>query len=206
MASQLDICNLALSHIACGAIQSLQDGSESARILNLHYDTCRQDVLRDFPWSFARVTDALDLTPFTHPKWDYCYSYPMHCVRILRVFAERFADDEARSAEFETRLATDGKTKLICTNCQHAYAEYIYDVTDTTVYDSLFLEALSYKLAFEINRVKTGDAGLTGELQQRYQLALAQAQHAAVMENRVHIDYPNRYLVARGGKGWRHRR
>lgn len=202
MASQVDICNLALSHLSCGAIQSLSDGSESARLLQLHYDRCRQSVLRDFPWSFSRITNTLALTTFTIPAWDYCYAYPLKCLKIIRVFDSRYREKE----EFEIRLSPDGTTKMIVTDVKDAYAEYIFDMEDTTLYDSLFIEALSYKIAFELNHVKTSDAALAQELLQRYQLTLSTAQHSTAVEENKHIEYPNRYLEARRGYPWRHRR
>lgn len=208
MATQVDIANMALAHIACAPIQTLQDGSESSRLINLHYDNCRQDVLRAFPWTFATITTNLVLTEFTIPKYRYCYAYPNKCVRVVRVFPEGFAQrNDTIWSEFEASLAPDGKTRIINTDCENAYVDYIYDVTDCNAYDSLFVEALSYKLAYEINRMKTDDSNLTNEIYNRYQMTLAEAQHSAAMERQHRIQWPDRYIkYRRGGMTWRRMR
>ena len=65
MASNLQICNLALSHIGSRAfIQDLSsDTSVEARYCNLLFDDARQAVLRDAPhgWGFAYKVEALAL-------------------------------------------------------------------------------------------------------------------------------------------------
>ena len=208
MATQVYISNLALAHIACAPIQTLQDGSESARLINLHYDNCRQDVLRAFPWTFATVTANLVQTDFKLPKWRYVYAYPRKCVRIVRVFPEQLArrNDEFW-AEFEASLAPDGRTRIVGTDCENAFVEYIWDVTDCNAYDSLFVEALSYKLAFEIGRSKTDDSALINEVHNKYQMTIAQAQHAAAMERQHRVDWPTRYVdYRRGGRKCREMR
>lgn len=205
MATQVDIANMALAHIACAPIQTLEDGSESSRLIKLHYDNCRQDVLRAFPWTFATITTNLVLTSFTVPKYAYCYAYPNKCVRVVRVFPEGFGRrNDVIWAEFEASLAPDGKTRIVSTDCQNAYVEYIYDVTDCNAYDSLFVEALSYKLAYEINRSKTDDSNLTNEIYGRYQMVLAEAQHSSAMERQRRTEWPDRYIsYRRGGLRWR---
>lgn len=207
MTRDIDIANMALAHIACTPIQSWQEGSDSSRLIQLHYENCRRDVLRQFPWTFAKVTEPLAKTDFKLPKWNYVYKYPVHCVRVIRLFPRELAGRDEIWTEYEASLAPDGKTRIIGVNSDDVFIEYIYDVTDTTTYDPLFIEALSYKLAFEINRAKTNDGDMTNELYQRYREAIENAKHASVMETKHKVQWPDSYLTfRRGARGWRSRR
>lgn len=206
MASQIDICNLALSHISCEPIKTLQDGTDSSRLLQLYYPRCRQQAIRDFPWGFATVTDTLALSTYTNPVWDYCYGYPLKCLKVVRIFDgsnKRFTDFDE---EYNVVLYKDGKTRLIGTNLKNATITYMYDVEDTTIFDPLFVDALSFNLALAINNAKTGDAQLTSLMFNQYQMSLNKAYQAQAMEQREDVHWPDGYLIARRGIGWRRRR
>ena len=203
MASELDICNLALLHLGTSTLQTLNDGSENAKLLQLQYDNCRRSVLRDFPWAFADVISPLVLSTAAGMAYDYCYAYPLNCLNIKKITNTDLARIQRarpeRRVEFNIGLADDGRSKLIYTDLENASAEYTYDVRDTTVFDSLFIESLSYKIAFELSRVVTADAALSQELLQRYQISLSSAQHTNAVERYEHIEYPSSFLDARKG-------
>lgn len=192
MASKLDICNIALSNIGCSPIQSLTDGTESARLLLLNWDRCLDSVLREFPWNFATTVAKLVPSTETPPDYEYAYAYPYNCVKIIKLYGER-----KNEADFAVRASSDGSMLLIVTDEENATAKYTLRVQDTTLYDSSFVEAFSYKLSYEINNAKTGNAQQTQEMGQRYQVALAKAYHDAAVERRQPTIYPDRYLKAR---------
>ena len=57
MASQVGICNMALSHLGQSKpISSITERSAAARACNRFYDTALEEVLRDFAWPFAKAT------------------------------------------------------------------------------------------------------------------------------------------------------
>lgn len=54
MASEIEICNIALSRIGNSrSINSMTEASKEANQCSLHYEQCRDAVLSDFPWNFA---------------------------------------------------------------------------------------------------------------------------------------------------------
>jgi len=88
-----DICNLALGHlghsveIATNAV--LTERSKAARVFRRILSSTRQEVLRDFPWSFA--TGFAELTLIEEDptnEWAFSYRLPADCVRARRVFAD----------------------------------------------------------------------------------------------------------------------
>jgi hypothetical protein len=47
--------------------------------------------------------------------------------------------------------------KVLVTNAELAYGEYIYKVTDTTLFDAAFVSALGYRLGADLAIPLTGD-------------------------------------------------
>lgn len=193
MASKLDICNIALANIGCLPIVSLNDGSDSARLMQLNYDRCLESVLREFPWKFATVTDVLATADDPHPGYRYAYAYPYECLRVCGVFDS----DLKRKQDYDIRLAASGEYKIIVTDEREAVVQYIKKVNDTTLYSPSFVEALAYDLSYEINNAKTGNAQQTSEMQERYVRALEKAKHDDVIEMKKPFHYPNDYEKAR---------
>ena len=59
MLSVIDICNKALSLINVSNINDLSEASAQARVCRFHYEICRDSVLREHPWGFARTFSTL---------------------------------------------------------------------------------------------------------------------------------------------------
>ena len=59
MISQVEICNLALTHLGVKTITLLTEPSEGARRIKAVYDSTRDSVLRAHNWNFAGKTEAL---------------------------------------------------------------------------------------------------------------------------------------------------
>lgn len=189
------ICNLALSRFGGGSITSLDDGSEAARLLQINYDNCLENVLRAFPWAFANYIDSLELLDETTPGYDYVYLYPTQCAKVLRVCDEDSIHKDDWKNEY--KIITNGNLKLIASNIQNAFIVYTYRVTDTSLYDSMFVKALSYMLASEICNAKTGNSATANEMLQKYQLAIVEARQAAATEANVQQELPTSYVRGR---------
>ena len=96
MTSEVQLCNMALSHIRGGSINSLTESSIQAQKCKLFYDTLRDSVLKESPWKFANK--VVPLTPeFVEPytpdidgvfDWAYSYQYPNDCLHIDRVLVD----------------------------------------------------------------------------------------------------------------------
>ena len=83
MASEIEICNLALGNIRAGSINSFTEGSIQAQQCNLKYSIIRDRCLREIVWSFNRKIEALaTLSSVTIFNWAYAYQYPSDCLKI----------------------------------------------------------------------------------------------------------------------------
>lgn len=195
MSSKTEIWNMALANFGGGSITNTTDTTETARLLNTKYDNCVRTVLRDFPWAFARSIKQLTAVTITLPNYNYVYTYPTDCEKILRVCDE--GDLEIMPYRNEYKLFTDGNLQYIASNIENAYIEYTMYVTTTTLYDSAFTKALSYLLASEVAQSATGNNDLSNMMLQKYQLSIAQAKLNSASEDNIPFEFPDSFTRGR---------
>jgi hypothetical protein len=178
--AKIDICNLAISHLAVGMeIQDFDnEKTEAAQACRRFYDVARQKVLRDFDWPFASTIENLTLVA-TQPtaEWSYSYRYPSKAIAIHRLLngATR-ADTQTSRAIYS--IGRDATGKIIYSDVPAtAQVEYTYDEDDTTRFPPDFVVALSLYLASLIGpRVAGGDQfKLADRAFQYYQRAIKEA-------------------------------
>lgn len=163
MASEVEICNLALGHLGDEANISAitpPDGSAQADYCHQFYPIARDEVLSRHPWSFAtrRVALALLSTTELPAEWAYAYSRP-NCIEVLGVYPPGttttttgliFDEQEFASRQpnypFVQETLSDG-TQVIFTNVEYATAKYIARVTNTGVFQPLVVTAIARLLA-----------------------------------------------------------
>lgn len=163
MATQVDICNIALSSLGDQRIVSLADNNERARLCSARYEDVRDAVLRSYPWNCA-ITRTELVRNVDPPAWGFAFSYalPNDCLRVIDV------ESYQEPYEVEGRnILTDASTvKLL----------YLAKVTDTTKYDSLLVQAIGTRLAMEIAEPLTGRRDLRQDMTAKYQAVLAEAR------------------------------
>lgn len=179
--SAVSVCNMALGFMGQSEllISSLDESGNTARCCKTYYDQCRRSLLCEFPWRFARVTEALPLLEESHPGYRLAYGYPPSCLRLLRVASlELFsASGFDPGCVFEVVRARSGG-RCVLTDADAAYAVYVYDVEDPTEFPPFFVDALAWRLAVELTTVLTGTSSLQsrGQLAQFYADAMSRAE------------------------------
>ena len=155
MASVVQVCKMALSHIGSDAtISSINppDGSVEAGYCATFYDLARTELLEPGNWSFSLKRATLAEVTNESTTWAYAYAKPSDCLRPLRVlgtgswlttFTEDLytALDDGNSANFTV------EGQVIYTNDPEAVLVYVQDVTDTGKFSASFTSALSFNLA-----------------------------------------------------------
>ncbi|EMJ8526156.1 hypothetical protein ACVZIW_06520 [Klebsiella aerogenes] len=185
MASVIEICNRALSNIGNNrSINSLNEASKEAGQCSLHYESIRDAVLADFDWNFATKTVALADTNNPPPNWAYAYQYPTDCLRITEIPLPgvRYPTAEQR-VEYITGSNNEGTGKLIYTDLPGAWLKYVSRITDVNMFDSIFQEALSWRLAAAINMVITGNADLGNNALSMYSRIILSASSHSMNES-----------------------
>jgi hypothetical protein len=172
MASDVDICNLALAHLGDVAnVSSISppDSSAQAGHCARFYPIARDALLELHPWGFATKRVSLALSTTTVSGWDYVYIGPSGVVNYLAIIDPNAGDDWSASISLSNivpgavnsaqgvyepqpfRIGTnDAGDDLIYTNQQDAVLIYSAIVTDTTKFSPLFVETLSYLLASKL--------------------------------------------------------
>lgn len=86
MASDVDICNLALSHIRSAAITILAGTDARSVACTRHYAVTRDAVLRDHAWGFAKKRKILILVDEEFSGWGYTYLHPADCIAAHEIY------------------------------------------------------------------------------------------------------------------------
>jgi hypothetical protein len=150
VASQTEIANRALTKLGATRITSITENSKGARVMNAIYDTVRQAELRKRNWSFALARTSLPKLGAA-PDWGYAnqYQLPTDYLRLTQVndiyvvpsLAAYVNQDNSPYAIEGRAILTDFGAPL--------KIRYVRDITDTGLFDALFVEAFASKLAYE---------------------------------------------------------
>lgn len=202
MASEVDICNLALAHLGdVATVSSIYppDGSAQASHCARFYPIARDAMQEQHNWNFCTRRIALAYAP-TNPSssWEYAYAVPSAILNYLAVLDPDARDDYSVGVQMagvgpysapvvglgvytpqQFAVETDGAgNEIILTNQEDAVLRYTVLVTDTTQFPPLFTTALSHLLASMLaGPVLKGEVG-RAEAKAQLQLARAYSSQA----------------------------
>lgn len=182
--STTEIANLALAAVGHNEqIASLEtDTSTAADILRLQYPMRRKALLRAHPWNFAiRRATLAQLSAAPNHKWAHQYTLPVDCLRVLSTSWEEQgynSRDPYMTAGLWDVSGTPYRVennRLMC-NEAGVSIEYVADVTDTTLFDAAFTDALVYAVAAAICMPLTSNSAAMERLYQLYERKLSEAR------------------------------
>jgi hypothetical protein len=167
-----DVGNLALDLLSAGTVQDVENPtSTTEELLNRWYDVCRKKLLRSHPWNFA--TKRIILAASTPaPQFGYTSQYrlPADCVRILSV-----ADLEGNPIATTSYHVENGFI-LYEGDAGQLRLSYIYDITDVTQMDAMFVDLLAADLAVSIAFKVTEANSDISRLVELHKMKMAQAK------------------------------
>lgn len=156
MASVVQICNMALSHIGSDArVTSINppDGSVEAGHCATFYDLARTELLEPGAWAFSLKRATLGALDNTSEAWAYAYAKPSNCLRPLRILRPSMSvtvfNQDTVTAHIDDRDSApfDIEGDVIYSNEPDAVLVYVQDTNDTTKFPATFTAALSFNLA-----------------------------------------------------------
>lgn len=171
MASEVDICNLALAHLGdVATVASINPPSGDAQSAHCarFYPIARDALLEMHIWGFSTVRASLALNS-TNPTstWKYSYAAPSDVINFIEILDPLAADDYSVGVQmagigpysapvvgmgvytpqqFAVESDDNGNDIVLC-NVQDAVLRYSKVITDTTKYSPLFVTCLSHYLA-----------------------------------------------------------
>lgn len=174
----LDICNMALSRLGESPITAIDpNGNLPARLCYMHYHPVRREVLCAHRWSFATCTANLLSSENTSPgsMHQLRHSLPADCLRVLAV---------------NTRSWTL-RGRAIYTTTPGVRLLYIADVEDPALFEPLFTEALTLRLAWKLCIPLINSTTARQALGEEYQrVALPQAAHFNAVQHMSNDSHP----------------
>jgi hypothetical protein len=168
MASEVDISNLALSHLGDDASVSSIDppeGSAQAEHCARFYPMARDAAIQSADWSFAARRVLLAELVSESDQWDYCYAKPTDALVIRAILPQDASgDDPAYQQEYAIEVNSAG-VEVIYTDQPLAIAKYTKRITDPGVFPPMVVQGISWLLASMVaGPLIKGDAGRAAAL------------------------------------------
>ena len=145
-ASNVEICNLAISWLAGSRINSLDDDSNEAKLCKANYDSSRRAVLEEREWTFAVKRVQLSRLAET-PLFGYSYKFlvPSDLLYSIGAYDPAYSDRENPP---QTRHSLEQGN--INADIIKLDLKYIHDVTNTKLFSPLFDQTVASHLAMNI--------------------------------------------------------
>lgn len=198
MASVIQIANRALTKLGAARIISLNDDVKAARSILSCFDDLRDDELRRNRWSFALKRTTLAALS-TAPAFGYSYQYqlPADCLKIDMI-DDRFPTavmDNYISAEYVDWVLENG---LILTDIAAPLSiRYLAQITDPTLFDPSFREALACRIAVEICEDLTQSVPKREMAWKEYERAIKAATKGNAIERLPMMPPDNTWIISR---------
>lgn len=223
MASEIEICNIALSHLGdVATVASIDppEGSAQAEHCARFYPMARDSLLEAHPWSFATRRVILAELANSWPQWAYSYARPTDCLKVLSVLSKNASADYQQAsvwpyptndlspgAMYSVDMpqpyaceTNDDGAPVIYTNQEDAMMRYISRVTDTTRYSYSFIMALTWSLASMLaGPIIKGDVG-RAEAQRCSQFAqqwLYKAMASDAQQQKIDLSHSVGWIAGR---------
>jgi hypothetical protein len=171
MISKVAICNLALIEVGNITIQAITDDTREARACNGLWDVVRDDLLFSYPWKFALKRVSLGAALADEPEFEYDYQYtlPADCLRVLEVYE---ASEETWTVEGNVLLYSDTEPQI----------RYIAKIEDVAQYHEKFSKCFALALAAKLAVKLKNDTKLRVSLLQELDIEIARAYKLDAIE------------------------
>ena len=162
--SPVDICNLALDHLKEGNITSIETPNTKVEVICSNwYDQTRRSLLRRHTWNFATKRISLArLTTTPAFGWNYEYQLPNDFIRFVSIGENYPMRSESYQIE-DSKILIDDSLNTSGTDTS-LKLRYIYDFTNVSAMDPLFIEIFAIELAINISYRITGSNTTKNEL------------------------------------------
>lgn len=171
----VEICNAALSLIGKNPISSLGQAVEEARKCAIFFPLSVLATLNDHDWGFARGWQNLTVVDEEFPGWRFVYAAPSDMVAARFIFNPN-SKDAIDKIPYELGSTADGNRTTVLTDYPQPKLVYTKTISNATLFDAQFVEALSWNLAGKLAVPLKADAALASNAQKTYSQAILQAK------------------------------
>jgi hypothetical protein len=171
--STVSIANRALQILGAPPIESLEQNVPRAAAMNRAYEPIRRRLLRRYLWNFAyEWSEDQAVSGTVGVTGELKYVLPNDFLRLV-------LDDEST-------VRTDWRIRgryLVTKDAAPLSFQYIRDITDVTLFDACFVEALSAMMAVATCEEVTGSTAKLQMAKQTYDDAIAEARQTNAFES-----------------------
>ena len=198
MASDIQIANRGLTKLGASRIISFSDDNKQARAIASCFEDLRDDELRAHRWQFALKRTTLAALSAA-PGFGYQYQYPLpsDCLRVDMI------DDRFPAAVMDNYIDAESldwtiEGNMILTDIGAPLKlRYVSRVTDATLMDVNFREALSSRIAMEICEDLTQSDTKKQGAANDYKRAITQAIRVGSIEKPPVMPPDNTWIFSR---------
>lgn len=196
--SDIAIANRALTKLGVARIISFGDNNEQARALQSMYTIVRDSELRAYTWNFSiKRTSLAALVDVPAFDWARQFQMPADCLRLL--WAGEFYPgpnlsdfNNGKCKEYEV------EGRMIMSNLPAPLKiRYVAQITDPTLFDPLFGEALACKLAVELAESMTTSSTNRQMAWQEYERAMSKALRSDAIETPTDSIADDTWMLSR---------
>ncbi len=185
MASEVTICNQALSWLGGNLIMDLDDGSTEADICNANYALLRDACMEEGKWAFATKRFVLSTPDPEPPPWGYRVKFALD-PNVLTVIEATDIDSAAaghfgsndQGANNSGDLDWRKEEEFIVCSVDIIYIKTIIRIIDVAKYTPTFNQALAHRIAADIAVPLTESQVKADKHQRRYDTAIKVAKAA----------------------------
>lgn len=198
MASNVEIANRALTKVGARRLISLDDNTEGGRTVNSMFTIVRDAELREHSWRFS-IKRVLQPAQVSAPAFGYAFQYriPSDCLKLLQVgqfypgadLSDYVGADTAPYAVENGLILTDYPAPL--------NLRYVARIEDSSLFDSLFVEAFACRLAMELAEPLTQSGQKRQLAAEEYKLAVSAAISANSIEKPPDKIADDTWIMAR---------
>jgi hypothetical protein len=173
-ASNVSLANRAIQILgSSGTIESLTEDSANARTMNRVLEPRRRALLRKFRWGFAikRKSQAADGDQTDFGGLNR-FATPNDHLRLLR---------DVDHPDYRKDWRIEGRF-IVTSESSPLQFRYIADITDPTLWDALFFEALAHDMAHETCHEVTGSSTKKTDIKDDLDRILAEAKQIGSIE------------------------
>lgn len=170
MASEVSICNQALSWLGGNLIISLDDQITEAQLCKANYAELRDAVLEEGEWTFATKRFKLLPSPDA-PVYGYSHKFEIPNEVMVVKKATNYKGNANDSNEFDWRREGD----YILANVDVVYIKAIVRITDVKKFNATFNQALAARIAADIAVPLTESSTKEDRMWNKYLIAMSLA-------------------------------
>lgn len=176
--SEVAVANFAGTTLEDAPLTSLDDDSALGRFMTRNFGYVRDEVLRSFPWPFAKKRLKLSpASPGPEFGWQYRYILPSDCLRLLQLRTDGEWNVQSKPPPYEL------EGREILTDCGPTLPIiYIRRVTNAAEFDPLFARAFGERMAVMAAQRITGKGSYVDKARALLADAMAEAKHVASLE------------------------